>query len=324
MTNPPSMALPWLQPSWHALALFSDEQRLPQALLLTGQEGIGVGEFARAFVSYLLCVVPNAGRACGRCRGCQLLAAQNHPDIFALRPEEQSSVIKVQQIRELSEFMSNTAQQGGRKVILIEPADAMNMQAANALLKNLEEPIGQTFFVLASVNPSRLLATIKSRCHRVPLPSPSRDQALAWLEAQSIPDPARLLQQTRGAPLLVLEWLENQYFDKSQQLAQQLLGFLLGQNSFASVIKPLTLLGVPLVLERMQHWVLQACRAAYAPDPSTEDLVLRLQSLDNKTLSQFYDNLRHKKRLWLSGNNLNSTLVLEELLIELGSLFKMA
>jgi DNA polymerase-3 subunit delta' len=119
-----------------------------------------------------------------------LLKAGSHPDNFVLEPEEADKPIKVDQVRELVAFVVQTAQLGGRKVVLIEPVEAMNVNASNALLKSLEEPSGDTVLLLVSHQPSRLLPTIKSRCQQVACPQPSLAQSQAWL-AGALPDSAR-------------------------------------------------------------------------------------------------------------------------------------
>ena len=132
-------------------------------------------------VALLLCQHPAGGRACGQCKGCQLLAAGTHPDFFLLEPEEPEKPIRVDQVRELVDFVVQTAQLGGRKVVLLEPAEAMNLNSANALLKSLEEPSGDTVLLLISHQPSRLLPTIKSRCVQQACPQPSAEQSRAYL-----------------------------------------------------------------------------------------------------------------------------------------------
>lgn len=319
----PQPPLPWLLAPWQQLAQASQAARLAQGILITGLEGIGVADFARAFAQFLLCEAPRDYVSCGVCRGCQLLLSGNHPDIFHLRPEDQSSVIKVQQIRELGEFMANTAQQGGRKVIVVEPAEAMNTNAANALLKNLEEPIGQTYFLLASCYPSRLLATIKSRCNRILLDSPSRTEACAWLERNQVKQAEVMLAQANGAPLKVVEWLASNYFENSRQLSEQLLLAAQGQGGFNAIAKAILALGVPHLLERLIFW---CQRAASKQMDSTLELQLpfeqQLVQRASPLLHQFYESLLRKRALQLSGNNLNGQLVVEEVLIELAALFK--
>ncbi|MFO6082911.1 DNA polymerase III subunit delta', partial [Pseudomonas aeruginosa] len=152
---------PWQQALWSQLG---GRAQHAHAYLLYGPAGIGKRALAEHWAAQLLCQRPAAAGACGECKACQLLAAGTHPDYFVLEPEEAEKPIRVDQVRDLVGFVVQTAQLGGRKVVLLEPAEAMNVNAANALLKSLEEPSGDTVLLLISHQPSRLLPTIKSRC----------------------------------------------------------------------------------------------------------------------------------------------------------------
>lgn len=172
--------LPWHREAWAGLAARAGEERLPHALLLTGPDGVGKERFAMEFARFLLCSAPHAGAPCGGCRGCRLFDAGTHPDYHRLGLVDDARVIKVDQVRELGAALGMTAQERGRKVALIAPADRMNASAANALLKTLEEPPGDAVLLLVSARAAALPATIRSRCQRVTLQAPSRETALAW------------------------------------------------------------------------------------------------------------------------------------------------
>nr|WP_232964011.1 DNA polymerase III subunit delta' [Pseudomonas putida] len=178
------------------------------AYLLHGPQGIGKRALAERLMARLLCQQPQGLDACGQCKACLLLKAGSHPDNFVLEPEEADKPIKVDQVRELVSFVVQTAQLGGRKVVLIEPVEAMNVNASNALLKSLEEPSGDTVLLLVSHQPSRLLPTIKSRCQQVTCPQPGLAQSQAWL-ATALPDSdeaerAELLALAAGSPLMAV------------------------------------------------------------------------------------------------------------------------
>lgn len=317
----PTDVLPWLYPAWQQLTQMLTLNRLPAGLLLTAADGVGASEFARAFAHILLCEAPREMNPCGVCAGCLLLANHNHPDIFILAPEEDSKVIKISQIRALNEFIANTAQQSGRKVVVIDPADTMNTNAANALLKNLEEPIGQTYFMLVSVNPSRLLATIKSRCTRIPLPTPRWEEGLGWLNQQGIAQAQEKLTSAQGAPLRVIKWQKEGYFEQCATLAGHLEQYLTARQSLSQIAKPMSQLGLALVLDQAMVWVHCALAEPFQPQTLAVPSFARLEAKD---LLRLYESLQQKKRLFLAGVNLNAQLVVEELLVELGSLFKLA
>ena len=195
-------AYPWQQGLWQQLA---GRHQHAHAYLLHGPQGIGKRALAERLMALLLCQRPVGLEACKQCKSCMLLAAGSHPDNYILEPEEADKAIKVDQVRDLVSFVVQTAQLGGRKVVLIEPVEAMNINAANALLKSLEEPSGNTVLLLVSHQPSRLLPTVKSRCVQQACPLPSQAQALAWL-ADALPDSSQeqrdeLLTLAAGSPL---------------------------------------------------------------------------------------------------------------------------
>lgn len=186
---------PWHSEQWQALDALLKAGTLPHALLFAGAPDIGKFHFARAFASLVLCAEPRT-TACGRCRNCQLIAAGSHPDLVLIQPEERGKAIRIDAIRELREFCAGRPHQGGWRVILIEPAEALNANAANALLKTLEEPGERTLLLLVSHQPGRLTATVRSRCRLLRLPTPSIAQALPWLRI-------RLPGETEAESLLV-------------------------------------------------------------------------------------------------------------------------
>ena len=171
---------PWQQCDWQNLSKSFNAGRFPHAILLHGQRGIGKHHFAQALSHFLFCSSPRSGMACGQCRQCVLNRAENHPDKKLIRPDNPGGPIKIDQIRALTPFITETSQQAGRKVI-IDPVERLNSNAANALLKSLEEPSNDTYLILVSHLLSGVLATIRSRCHIVSMKTPSRVSAGDWL-----------------------------------------------------------------------------------------------------------------------------------------------
>lgn len=183
---------PWLADAWTQLAARRAAARFPHAVLVAGPAGLGKREFVAALVASLLCTKPGAdGRPCGGCRGCAWVAAGSHPDrvaiSYGLRDDGQPRTeIVVDQVRELSARLAMRPHAGGWQVATIDPADRLNPNAANALLKTLEEPAADTVIVLVADEPTRLPATIRSRCQLVEARFPDRTLALAWLAGQGI------------------------------------------------------------------------------------------------------------------------------------------
>lgn len=213
------MLYPWLEPDWKAVAARAD--RLPHALLLLGPSGIGKLRFGEVLAQRLLCErASGAGLPCGVCPACTWFVAGNHPDFRRVAPgsdeeaadeggesvaegvqKKASRQIVVAQIRALNALAAVGAHRGGRRVILLHPAEAMNTATANALLKLLEEPPSSTQFLLVSSHPSRLLATIRSRCQVLRLERPDAQSSAAWLREQGVEAPAALLAFASGSPL---------------------------------------------------------------------------------------------------------------------------
>lgn len=186
---------PWLPPVWDGLRARIEAQRFPHALLLTGPAGLGKRDLVLALVARMLCPTPrDDGFACGLCRGCRLLAAGTHPDRVAVALEARDdgklrTEITIDQIRALGVRFASRPSFGGWQVVTVDPADRMNVAAANALLKTLEEPSANTALILVADDPARLPATIRSRCQRIELRPPDLATARAWLIAQGAAPP---------------------------------------------------------------------------------------------------------------------------------------
>ena len=200
-----SQLLPWHQTSWQQFLQAYTQQRLPHALLISTSRGLGALQLAQQIAQLVLCEKTSQVNSCGTCPTCQLFAAGTHPDYFLLQPEEDSNVIKIDVIRQLSNKITQSAQQSGYKVVIIEPADALNLAASNALLKTLEEPTANTLLILVSAHSERLLATLRSRCQYLRISAVGIEEGDKWLQAQGITEAEQWLALAEGAPLLAME-----------------------------------------------------------------------------------------------------------------------
>ncbi len=226
---------PWQQALWSFLQNQKQQNALSHAFLFVGMSGVGKGYFAKQFAHSLLCQAPTAFQsACGECHQCQLLTAGNHPDYRVIMPEEAGKAIKIDQIRDLIENIDKTPQISHKKVIIIQPSDAMNVNAANALLKTLEEPTSSTFFILVTDRLMSLPATIRSRCQIIHFQRPKKEEAKAWLkeklDTQDHLD--LLLNLAHGAPLKALELFDNQWLECRQSVFKDFCRFLQGDIDF--------------------------------------------------------------------------------------------
>lgn len=240
--NLPLAPLPWQQALWESLVQRHEQQKLPHALLLKGAPGVGKAHLARLLAGALLCSHPQAHLPCGKCHACAMLAAGSHPDFFlahcgyaekgSAETEESgggdkdsasdgqtesgggkskgkkakpSRQIKMDCIRALINFSHRAAHQGGRRVVIIEPAEAMNHATANALLKTLEEPGENLYLILVSHQASRLLPTLRSRCQMLLCQTPAIEESQRWLTQFISQERAGFaLQFCGGAPLRAL------------------------------------------------------------------------------------------------------------------------
>ena len=232
--------LPLQQETWNRLAGLS--ARAPHALLLHGPQGIGKLELAERFAQFMLCeAAGKRAEPCGKCDGCRWFLAGNHPDMRFIEPEtiarrpaadsgeggekskaKPSAEIKIDQVRGLADFVNLASHRGGKRIVIVHPAEAMNAPAANALLKSLEEPPESAMFLLVSHRAARLLPTVRSRCVPVPVPLPAPEAAHAWLEKQGVRDASRRLAFAGGAPLLALEDAKGGRGERADQMLDAL------------------------------------------------------------------------------------------------------
>jgi DNA polymerase III subunit delta' len=218
-------ALPWLREPLQAAL---NTQR-GHALLVHAAPGLGALHFVLSLAQSWLCEAdkPNSTAiACGQCGSCKLVQSRVHPDLLLLMPEtlrrehewplsgdktegedskrKPSKQVRVDDVRLMIDWAFKTSARGRGKVALIYPAETLNLQAANALLKTLEEPAPGTRLILSASDVSLLLPTVRSRCQHLRLPTPAAEPAQAWLQAQGVQAPQVLLQASSGQPLQAL------------------------------------------------------------------------------------------------------------------------
>jgi DNA polymerase-3 subunit delta' len=337
MTNPSSIPYPWQQPQWQHFLQQVEQDRMPHALLLTGQKGIGKWHYAHAMASYLLCMSPRSGLACNECRGCQLIASDTHPDKTVVAPEDSGKQIKIDQIRQLSNTVANTAQQGGRKVVILGPIEQLNINASNALLKNLEEPAADTFFILVSHVISGVMATIRSRCQILSFPVPESQQALSWLQDVGVSgDVELILDMAAGAPLTAKSLMDN---NTVEQLECFYSGLLDAQQKSPVIDINIAKSWLDLELEDTLEWwlqllnrVIKGCFLASNPSVNANlpfvKTMVDIQSMairfNRQWLFKFMDKLLQAKKQLLQGANPNKQLLLEELLLDWYAIIKTA
>lgn len=318
---------PWHREEMSRLMAQHQAGRLPHAVLLCGGAGIGKERLARAFLEALLCEAPQGGLACGQCRACRLTTAGTHPDYFCLEPEQQGKVLKVDQVRQLVEFAGRTAQFGGYRVALVMPAEAMNRNAQNALLKTLEEPGQDTLLLLLSHQPGLLLPTVRSRCQQRHLPMPAGDEALPWLRQQlgDEENAQALLTAAGGAPLRALALEQADWFAGRREILEALVAAAGGRVPVSQAVQPL-LSGDPVtLLDALYGWSSEALRGALAArTPADGEVATLLNRLAGEVgaprLLRFAEALVRARRALKAGANPNRELMFEELVLVLAGL----
>lgn len=318
---------PWQTDVWAGFVDNVFAKRLAHALLVTGADGLGMDSLAYAMARYLLCQSPLEDVACGRCRGCQLFQAGSHPDFRVLQCEEGSQNIKVDQVRGLMSYIAKTAHFDGVKVALVREADTMNINAANALLKSLEEPSGETVFLLVSHRPYAILPTIRSRCQTIKIAVPTRQLALTWLNEQEVVNPELWLDEAGGAPIKAKLWAVGDYARLREELLTALSGFVedrLGTMQLAAKwAKSDVELLISLQLSVLDQ-LLKARLAGQSVDDSYKGLARALRAVEASALYRMRDKLQSTLSQWHQMSNLNLALVCEELAMDWHALFRWA
>jgi DNA polymerase III subunit delta' len=223
----------WLAPPLQALRQARAQSRLPHALLIQDAPGAGGEQLARLAAQVALCRAEDY--PCGHCRDCERVLAHSHPDLWIVAPEEEALQIKVDQVRALGEALALTSHGSAASVAIISPADLLNANAANALLKTLEEPRPGVLIVLVTAVTARLPATVLSRCLRLQVRPPPRADCIAWLRRQrGAADWEAVLDVLGDAPLLALAADPAEILALRAETEAQLEGALAGSIDLAA------------------------------------------------------------------------------------------
>ena len=240
-TKPLTFA-PWQQRIYAQAAASLEAGRLGHALLFAGPAQLGKRAVAARLAQRLLCENrSDDGEPCGQCRACHLLEAGTHPDyqFISFVPNKEGTRLRteivIEQIREVSERLSLTPQYGGAQIVILDPAEAINHAASNALLKTLEEPVAGRYLWLISAHPARLSATIRSRCQKLEFRLPPENESLSWLRARGHSESVarEALEAARGHPGLADEWLQGNGFAVRREVAADLAKLSRGELAVA-------------------------------------------------------------------------------------------
>ncbi len=317
---------PWLKPAFDQLEKARCSGRLGHAWLITGPIGSGKLNLALAFAARLL-----AGAGVGqeppllrpqdalRAMAEHRVPSDHHPDLHVIHPEEDKRSISVEQVRDVIDAIALTAHRGAAKVVVLDPADALTTAAANALLKTLEEPSGDTYLLLLCHQPGRLPATIRSRCQRLGVGRSTEQGLVEWLEGTDSASIRRAWRISGGAPLLTARLAQSNDLSENSKLLDLLcsicedkIGIPEAANAWA---KGDTELGLAWLLRELAD----AARTAAEPGlstPVTDPVAARLhnawRNLPTKTLFEQYD--RAERLLGQLGSGINLEVALQALL----------
>lgn len=318
-----SLKYPWLTQVFGALYETLQQGQLHHALLLNGQANIGKSNLATTFAQRLLCSSDGL-YACGECKSCKLLASETHPDLTVLTTEEKSRVIKIDQVRAVIDKLSGSAQQGGNKVVIVDRVDQLNVNAANALLKSLEEPTPRTYFLLLCNNLDRLLPTVISRCHLYTIATPTMLQSREWLQGytKDSDDIDTALYISRGSPIQALRFIDSESDTPLAAIFKTLIRCVQHESSISETAKVLLKADLAEEVVPVLHAGLrQAISRRLHAMPSVPALIDRLaEALLDKpwNIDNYFSLLEaceSTRRLINSSANPRHDLLLEDLLI---------
>jgi len=246
----------WLDASFKQLSHRITANKLHHALLIQGSSGLGKASFTMQLGQLLLCKARQGDKVCGQCQSCLLNAANTHPDLHVVESDKQ---IGVDQIREAIKKLGSSAHMSGAKVLIIYHAHTMTESSANALLKTLEEPTANTFLLLTTDKPERILATIKSRCEKLTLPVPDLDTTLSWVKTQYAAEiDINFVKLFSARPLALLAELQEEQKFTYDLFSQGLQALLQGQTNSMQLAMDWQD-SADKVLKWTQYWARQQC-----------------------------------------------------------------
>ncbi len=313
-------ALPWLHQWQRSLRDSRSAGRLPHSTLLLSTPGLGAELLANWLSALALCEATPAQAPCGVCTSCALLRSMSHPDFHLVKIEDEAKQIKVDQVRELIDSLSLKSYRGGYKVGVIEGAEALNVNGANAFLKTLEEPSAATLLVMIARPTHRLPATIASRCLRIALRPPAAAAAVTWLKAHGPAgrDFTAALALAGGAPLLALELQEAGIESLEAAMLADLKALAAGAVDVTLLADQWVRSNLPLRMTWLENWITCRVHTSLGAENSTQTagrvrLSGALLKPKMRVLFELLDAVRELRRLASTG--MNQQLALEALLL---------
>lgn len=292
--------MPWLRPAFEHLLGELRANRLAHALLVQGDSGVGIESLAESFAHYRLCQ-QSLDKACGQCKSCHLLQAGTHPDIQVIEPAGAADMIKVEQVREAVHFLSQTPQIAEWKLVYVSAAHRMNINAANALLKILEEPPGNSLLILESDRPQLLIPTVRSRCRKLEVTRPSESETKTFCLENGVSEEqlAELLPILGMRPVKIARWVGADQYQQWKSLLDGLEQFKQNQLTVSELTESLKELHILDLLEWLMQLVASEAKSLAARGVSSQ-------------CSAFYEWLAATRLGAERGGNPNRQLLLDE------------
>ena len=300
------------------------------AYVVTGAHGLGKQNLVNNVIKHYLCENEKSSNgACGVCKSCQLIAANNHPDIHVVDDKDYTkdkinTVIKINQIRQLTQSLASTAQIAKTKIVIINPADKLNKNAANSLLKTLEEPQGDSLMFLITAKPFALPATILSRCIKFAVLDINKTKALEWLTSKNVlkTDAEVALKLSHYAPLNAQQFLQDDLSSKRLACFELFKQICLKKKNLGSLSQWVSKekLEINTVIQWIESWLSDISKLSlginhkdYLHNIDLYDALMNIQQ-SGSIKNSFKQQQRTAKIAVLEKTGLNETLLLTDLL----------
>ena len=321
MPEPKPIIYPWLRGYWAQLTRYLLQDKLPSALMLVGDPGLGLAALAEAFSNRVVCLSPVDNLPCGSCESCLLFNAENYPDFFYVRPEDEKDSIKIEAIREISASLALSTHYNKPRMVILDPADGMTSPAANSLLKTLEEPSENTCLILITHRLVDLPATIKSRCQLIKVNDVDQVLAQAWLSDEGCHQAHQYLSMANHVPLFAYDLWQKNALEARDSLLKDFLSLLHGRlDPILFAEKCFILKGLP-VLKWLTSWLTDAIKYAHGSQEEqlinsdlVGDLKVLIEKLHLEGMSTLVDDL--SRIAALEKSQVNQQLMFEEFAIQ--------
>lgn len=257
----------WQKKQYDLVISALNNGQLPHALLLVGQPGLGKGQLVMHLTKRVLCEHSHHNSApCHQCSSCVLIQNASHPDVMVVETEEKSSVLKVEQIRQVAQFVSQSSK-GKYKIVCLKDAERLNESSANALLKTLEEPSHNTLIILTTAHLNQLKPTIRSRCQKLHFIPPTKNLISVWLQERQIniqQDELDLLFTLTGqSPLNIIDWVKQERLKESLAIVKDFCSFLHSKSDLVNLSQKWSKLDIGFLALTLSAFLLDLAKSRY-------------------------------------------------------------